>query len=534
MRATSNRTTLLFVVWIASAATAVQAYSQEQDRADKQQPIAALAVIGFQRGELAERDAWIPIALEETLTRRLRNAPGLAVMPTARAHQARAGLREKKGDPPAEWARTLRLTGATRWLRGECFGNPRNLSIELELTSLAGGGETVSRGRVGPGRLMEVLDQATRWALENLGAATLDKDVERLIFASPAKSPSALEYSAKALERARDRDLQKAALHASDALGYDQSYRPALMLMAKLELTGGAATLARCATHLRYFRELAAAAGDAFDEAEFELAQGLLLLLTGSFEPALQRFEHALALARKLGDPFGETEALNQISEYWLSYRPSSANQLSEEDLANERKEDLRRAAEWQVQVLGLLARLGDTLSEVQAANKLALIYEQLDMPDDALTMHQRAVAAAAKTQSPRNEATALSFLGRFYRSQKRWQEALEATNKCLTLVSEDAAPTVRMSLGATYRGMSSPREALAQYESAYATLSQGTDLISQLACLKELADVQAELGDKQAAIARLTDALDIATALEVKDAEEIRGKIKKLGGNTP
>jgi hypothetical protein len=81
---------------------------------------------------------------------------------------------------------------------------------------------------------------------------------------------------------------------------------------------------------------------------------------------------------------------------------------------------------------------------------------------------------------------------------------------------------------------MSAPREALAQYEEAYKALSQGTDLVSQLACLKEIADVQVELGDKQAAIARLKEALDIATALELQDADDIRAKIKELGGNAP
>lgn len=533
MRARTHKPAATTVAWIAAAMMTLAAFGQNADGGAA--AIEPLAVVEFKPGaDLAERDTWITTAVEETLTRRLRRAPGLAVTPTARMHQARRELRERRDNPPAEWTRVLRLTGTRRWLRGTCSGSPRSLSIELELVTLGDAEKTAARGVVGPGRLMEVLDQATRWTLDALGTQPLDQNAERLVFATPAKSPSALEFHAKALNAARDNDLRKASYYVGDAIGYDRAYRPALLTMARLALHSGGANLTRVDAYTQQVKTLATAAGDTFDEADFEIIQGLILLMTGSSEPALQRFERALTLSRNHGDPFGETEALSHTAECWLSRRPSPGEQLSDQQRADFRADNLRRAAEQQRLVLDALKRIGDVLSEVAAANKLALIYEQLDMPDEALAMHQRATAAARQTASARNQATALTFLGRFYRDQKRWKEALETTQQCLALASAEATPMVRMALAETYRGMSSPRDALKQYETAYQTLAEGTDLAAQLSCLRAIADLQMELGDRKAAVARLTEALDIAEALGIPDEQVIRNKLKKWGAVTP
>lgn len=494
-----------------------------------------LVIAGFRGDEqLDTRDAWIPTAVEETLAWRLRRVPGLTVVPTVRAHRARRELAESHDDPPAEWSRVVRLLGAKLWLTGTCTGTPDALIINLDLIETGQPAVKPAQIRLGPGRTYDVIDEATRWALSRLGVARIDDAADRLILAPPSASLSALEYYAKALTAARSENLRDGAYYVEQAVACDAGFRPALMLMAKIELRGPAATRRRAGVHLRRVRQLAADCGDALDEAEFELNQGLLLMMTRSFDPARQRLESALATAFERNDLHGQLAAMNSLCELWCQYQPPTRSNIPQDALRRFKAQKLRRAAEWQMLVLEMLRRLGDVVAEVPAANKLALIHEQLDDQESALEAHQRTVAAAEKTGSARSQATAWLFLGQWYRRQERWQPALEATSRCLALATDEAKPAIRITLAEIYRGMSLPREALGQYQSAYAGLADGENLIGQSHCLRGIAELRMELGERQAAIGKLTEALGIAEALELPEEGAIRQQLEQWRGETP
>jgi len=137
---------------------------------DSGRTLTPLVVVGFRADEkLDARDAWIPTAVEETLAWRLRRVPGLIVVPTVRTHQARQELVEKEGDPLAEWSRVVRLLGAKLWLQGTCAGTPDALILNLELNPVGRADAEPTAAQLGPRRLFEVVDEATRWALSRLG-----------------------------------------------------------------------------------------------------------------------------------------------------------------------------------------------------------------------------------------------------------------------------------------------------------------------------------------------------------------------------
>ncbi len=533
----------LLIVVAAAAPPALAAAPQEKKSVDAQATTSAdsprtltpVVVVGFRAGEqLDARDTWIPLAVEETLAWRLRRVPALTVVPMVRTHQARQELAETPDDPPAEWARVVRLLGAQLWLKGTCAGTPDALILDLELARVDQLDRQPARIRLGPQRLFDLIDEATGWTLPRLGVARIDKTTEELIFAPPAASPSALEYYAKAVSAARSDNLRDGAHYVERAVGYDPMFCPALMLMAKIELRALPAARGQVGVHLRRVKQLAADRGDAVTEAESELTQGLLLMMARSFDPARQRFELALATSFERDDPHGQIAAMNSLCDLWLSYQPPARVELPADALQRFNRQKLRRAAEWQALVLQALTQLGDVVAEAPAANKLALIYERLGDSERALEMHKRTVAAAQRTGSTRNEATGWLFLGQWYRQQQRWPEALEATGRCLALAKGTAKPTVRIALAETYRGMSLSQEALGQYEAAYEALANGDDLMDQFRCLHAIAELRMELGERGAAIAKLAEALDIAQVLGLAEEEGIRKQLEQWKGEEP
>ena len=526
------------IVAFFAAVFCMVAVAQTADTAsDAAAPREILAVAGFDAADnIDARDTWIPTAVCEALAWRLRRAPGVTVIPTMRVHQGRQELSEKPGDT-VEVLRAVRMLGATRWLHGRCSGTPDAVVIELELSGTQEGAGAARQAKVGPARLFDAIDQATRWALRELGVERLDADLEKLILGAPAKSPSALEYHAKALESARAGNVRDALYHIQNAMTYDQDYPPTLFVVAKLEMQAGPRTRELARVHLRHLREVAARTGDKLSEIEFELNYGLSLVMGRSFDAAQQRFEEALAKSRELGDPYGELAALNALCDLALSWEVPPAKKATEGEAAAEsqptfRETKLREAIEWEVAALEKLRTLGDCVAEAPAANKLALIYEQLGEDEWALKMHKWTVSAARKLGSKRSEATGWLFLAQCYREQERWDEALDATARCLDLVEAGVRPRVLMLRAEIQRGMKQPAEALKTYETAYAALKSGDDLVSQFRCLRGLAELQDETGNRKAAIKSITDAIDIAEVLELGEAAELKQKFDEWKSN--
>ncbi len=483
-----------------------------------------LAVVGFEARDLAARDAWVPLALEETLTWRLRRVPQLLAIPSVRLHQARDELRERDDAPPIAWKRVVTLVGARQWLTGRCSGRASKLIVELELRDVSDG-RVLAGATLGPDRLMAVIDQATRWTLGQLDVRDLPPEVDRLIMAPPARSPSALEYYAKAVTAARQQKFRDAKFYVDNALNYDPDYRPALMLLSKLALKVTPANLAAAERFLRRFRLSARRAGDPVDLAQYEIGQGLVLMMSKSFAVARKRFETALKSAADRHDTFGTLAARVSLSEYWINV-PADDEQA--------RKENLGRALALQQETVQLLDQLHDRVSLVVANNKLGWIHDRLGHDQQALAAYQASLSAAEATGSLRNQATAWLFLGQWHRRHQQWDQAVAAVRRCLELAGDQARPRVRMELAAVERERGDLREALAQYRTALAELESGDDLLSQFACQRAAAELQMELGDRQSAIASLAAAIEIAEALELGNLDELRAQLARWQTGQP
>ena len=502
-----------------------------------------LAVAGFQSDQGVDpRDVWLATALEETLAWRLRRVPALLVVPTLRVHQARRELQDDPKTPPS-WLRVAAALGADLMLTGHCRGTPDAVTLEIKLVEVGRNPRVRAETSLPAARMFAVLDAATHWTLEQLDAGELApvasdlrvrrEETKRLIFAPPARSPSALEYHARALRAARAERLGDAHYYATQALDYDAGYRPALATLAKLELQRGGAGFTAAGGRLRALNDLARLHGDALDRAAAELGQGVLLQVSGSFDAAYTRFETSLATCCELEDPYGQIAAINSICDLYLTRRLPPGAELSDTHRQRCRRQNLRWAVQWQEVGLELLRELGDAAAESPVANKLALSYERLNENERALAMHQRSLAAAQRAGSRRNEATAWLYIGQLYQRAGRYAEALDATNRCLESAATAMKPIARLALAGIYQSMDQPVKALEQFERAYEGIRGGDDLANQLICARQIAELRMQLGRRDAALTALQEALDLAHALELPEEAAMQKTLKewKSGG---
>lgn len=499
-------------------------------------PSPTVLVIGFRsEASVESRDDWMPVAIEEFLTWRLRRSGVLTVSPTVRAYQAR---RELSGGPETavEWSSVADALGAACWIRGVCSGTPDQLLLDVERRDRsAAEGAASSSARFGPGRFNDVLDEATRWALAQLEVPSLDKARHDVIFAPPSRSGAALENFARAVRAIRDEQTRDAVRYIGQAVDLDPLLRPAQLLFAQLEVHMNDRARANAAMRLRSLRELARSAGDTLDLAQIEVTEGLLLASSGSHTVAAQRLENALRLATELGDVYTRIAAMTNLCDVFLSRRADAESMPADEAaLRAAVTANLREAARWQEAVLSELERLGDRVSIAPAANKLALICERLGEPERALALHQRTIEAARACGSARTEATGWMFLGQFQRSQGKLDEALASVERCLTLAEAGARPGVLIALGDVLRDLKRTADALARYEEANRALLSSEDMMQQVICLRRIAESRDTLGDRPAALEALREAYDIAHALRLPEEDDIRQQMQQWGGAAP
>jgi len=484
-------------------------------------------VVGFEAARGTDpRDTWIPTAIEEMLVWRLRRVPGLLVVPTVHLYEARRELTETDAPPPA-WDRVLLRVGARMQVSGTVAGVPPKLTLTLLVRRLDKRGRIASKREVpvGPGHLFEILDEATHAALRGLGAGETSDDLKPLVFAQPAATPTALEYYARAVQSARRGNARDALYYLRRSLDCDTMQPYAQLMLADIQarVPGAAARAAR--VKLRALRQLAQTNGDTRLVLETDLALGTADVAQGSLDSAMRRFEQAVRRSRDLGMPYLEVSALVALADLHVSR--SSAGQASAQTPATQADaRSLRVAAERLQEALAVTDRLHDAVAEVAIANRLALLYEQLGQDEPALTMHRRTLDAARRCGTRQGQATAWMFLGQWYRTHERPDEAVQAMRECLRLAPERSQPKVHIALGDALREKGEASAALREYEQAYEALRDSDALRDRFLCLQNLAEVRMQLGRRDEAIRTLREAIDLAQRLRLPAEQRLRQRL--------
>ncbi len=509
-------------LWLATATFAddQRSIAELRDALGKMsEPRAAVAVLGFRSVPGTDaRDTWIPVGVMETLGWRLERVPNLVATPTVRLLQAREELSTGKGDKPQppDWRKIATVVGARRILTGTCDGYASKLTLELELINVEDG-QSIAKTKIGPAPLFDVLDQATRWTLEQLGVTGLSSEVERLILSPPARSPSAIEYYAKAVQAAAARQGSAMLFNLGESIGFDAGFRPALLMQAQVDARRGPNGRAAAITKLRAAQRIVQIEQDHRDDLEIELMLGRLVLSSGSLDAALERARSALNSSIARNDPYGVTSALSLMVDVTLT----PTDEASANDATAER-ERAARALEYQNLLVELTERMGDEIALSAAVYKQALLLDQLGEADKAIAGHQRTIEIAQRAGANRIEATGWLLLGEKYQRSGRLDDSLKALNRCLELAGDKAEPKLRMTIGEVLSQQQSYDAALREFEAAYSALSVSENIDAQLTCLTRIAQTLKAKGDRQGALDRMQEAVDLAAAMRSPKATEL------------
>ncbi len=521
---------------LASGALAAAQQNDSPNESPAREPRPIVAVIGWSPGDgVDERDTWISEAVEELLTWRLRRIPEVVAIPPIRSAQAQRDLKQADGTLP-DWTEALPHLGAKVLIRGRFTGTPDAIRLEADFVSLRKP-EEHSVLKVGPAPLFEALDNLTRAALERMKIASIDRAAETLAFAPPSSSLSAVEYFARASRAARRDEVENALRYLRDSVGYDSTYRPAQLLLGQLELRLPQGAAAVGAARLRQLQIFARDANDRIDLSEIDLGLSLIHAATGQPEIAEQRLERAYELARGSGDPYACMSVLSVRVDFHLARaraRKTGASATASAPTVD--PEQLKQAARWQEELVGLLNHVGDRVAGAPACNKLGLIYEEQGDMTRAYEAHRQTLAAAEQAGSVDAQATAWLFLGQWHRRQKQMTEALDALQKCRALIPGPGSAAVDLALADVYAdpAIDQPREALKYLESAYRRLKESADLAAQLNCARHLAELQWKLAARAEARTSLQEAIDLAHVLESPLKAELQSQLDNWNREKP
>lgn len=497
-------------------------------------PRPRLAVVDFEpEPGTDERDTWIPLAFEELLARRLRRVPDLTVIPPIRLHQARREL-QQPGGPLPPWPEVVQALGATHVLIGRGTGPSHDVVLKLSLGHIHTTWPVADNGFVRPGRFADVLDISTRWVLEQLKLPDLPDGARARVFAPLPESLNAVESYARAVGAFRADDPRAALQLAGEAVSHDPRFRPALGLLAQLELQAGPEGLQSAARHLRYLNDMARAAGDDCDRANAELALSLLHQAEGFPDAARTRADTAQRLAGELRDVYAEVAALSWLADLHVTWPAPTDPPPAPEAVRGFQQAKLREAVAYQRALLKLLGDINDRIGALPAMSKLALMLERLEDPQAALEAHKQTLKLAMELGSRRHTATAWLYLGEWYRKQSRWDEAVTALEECLDAADETTRPQVRVVLGNVYFARGSYEKALAEFQQAYEKLKDQPDLGRRFVCLREMARTHAALGQTKDALAAFDQAIELARALELSEVDGLRAERDALGAGPP
>lgn len=501
-------------------------------RAGFAEPPRSLVVSGFTVATGSdERDNWTATAVEEVLNARLRRTGALTVVPPIRSFDARRELTDVDGVSP-EWKRVAQALGAARLISGETNGPAYALTLKLRLIDCTSDAKP-SEKALGPARVNEVLDQATAFLLEQCGLTTLSESTRALVFKPATESPTALEYYARAVMAARVGNWADTARYLKQACEYESTFIMAQLALAQVESrTAGGARVA--ALRLRQMRLLAKAGEDPWDAAEVERIEGILLALTGGEQTGAERLENAAALSEKNGDAYGRLLALDTLADLEIRRANQPVDEKGTQPSEQVQTQLLKHAAEVQRRILDLLTPLNDLVTQASGSNRLALLYERLGELDKALQQHQFTLELARKLGVRQSHATALMFLGQFYRHTGRYPEALETVTQCLDLAAESSKPGIRIALGDIRKALNDEPAALREYEAAFESLKKTDNLPDQFTCLKRLAEARHKLGQKKEAARNLQEAIDVAQVLKLPELQALREQLEAWNREKP
>jgi DNA-binding SARP family transcriptional activator/tetratricopeptide (TPR) repeat protein len=235
----------------------------------------------------------------------------------------------------------------------------------------------------------------------------------------------------------------------------------------------------------------------------------------GQYEQAAEHYAHALDLSRAIGDRGTEGRALHNLGN------------------AYKRRREYDQAHDHYGQSLVLFREFGDRAGEASSLTNLGLVHENQGRYEEAHDHHRQALDLYRETGSRIGETIVLNNLGLLHQRQGRYDQARhhhrDALRLCRTFgFPGDEAESLN-ALAEAARSMGDLAQAVADHDAALTLAREISYRPEQARAHDGLAHVHRDLGHFDLAHDHALQALDLYTALDVPEADEIRTFLSDL-----
>jgi len=271
-------------------------------------------------------------------------------------------------------------------------------------------------------------------------------------------------------------------------------------------------------------------------QADKLYSEGDGLYRRGEVQGALEKFNQALSLYRRMDDHTGAIKALNLIGRIYydreqyakaqehfeqalavvqqVGDRRSEGATLNNIGLIYDRQGEYKKALEYLQRALQIRRELHDQPGEGTNLNNLGLAYKHLGQNVEALEHFEQALQIRRELHDQPGEAQVRNNIGTVYLSQGYYKKALEHFSQALPILRQerkraDEGGTLS-NLGQCYYGLGQYAEALRYYERALEILRQVGATASIGTVLNNLGQVYDDLGQYEKALAYYEQALPI------------------------
>ncbi|NET61335.1 MAG: tetratricopeptide repeat protein [Symploca sp. SIO2E6] len=223
-------------------------------------------------------------------------------------------------------------------------------------------------------------------------------------------------------------------------------------------------------------------------EADRLFQQGLQQAQSSQFQAAIQSWQQALTIYRKIGDHQGEAYSLNNLG---LAYR----------FLGNYQK-----AIDFYEQNLPIFQQLGNLQGEADSLNNLGNAYRYLGNYQKAIDFLQQSLQISQQLGNRQGEAKSLGNLGNAYHSLGENQKAINFLQQSLQIFQQlgnrQGEAKSLVNLGNAYRS-------LGEYQKAIDFLQQSLQIFQQLGNRQGEADSLNNLGNTYFFLRNYQQAID-------------------------
>jgi tetratricopeptide (TPR) repeat protein len=242
------------------------------------------------------------------------------------------------------------------------------------------------------------------------------------------------------------------------------------------------------------FFQLAQGMIQGMGDGQFRSLKALTLSLIGrtysarsEYQLALEHYQQALAISRKMGDRIGEGVALNNIGSVYQN------------------QGQYPQALERYREALKIREEIGDRSGMGYTLNSMGTVSVNQGKYQEGLEFHQQSLTISRELNDRDGIATSLNNIGLAYDGQGKYPKALESYQEALKIEREisdkSGSGTTLNNIGAVYKALGQYREALNFFQQALDIFKEIGDPAGMATTLNNMGSVWENLGDYDRAL---------------------------------